>query len=100
MAVIEELSSDRSESVLHDENAHIAHVNIQVSVIVEGIRCRSRRRGGGAAGEGVGGNITTSLLGLVCLQGLQSHTLYARIPAGQSVPAGTYGDQVMVTITY
>lgn len=55
---------------------------------------------GGAAGAGVGGNITTSLLGLVCLQGLQNHTLYARIPAGQSVPAGTYGDQVMVTITY
>lgn len=53
-----------------------------------------------SGGAGVGGNITTSLLGLVCLPGQRTHPLYARIPAGQSVPAGVYGDQVMVTITY
>lgn len=55
---------------------------------------------GGATGAGVGGSITTSLLGLVCLPGQRVHTVHARIPAGQSVPAGVYGDQVMVTITY
>lgn len=55
---------------------------------------------GGGGGAGVAGSITTSLLGLVCLPGQQIHPLYARIPAGQNVPAGVYADQVMVTITY
>ena len=55
---------------------------------------------GGAGGPGVAGSITTSLLGLVCLPGVNHHTIHARIPAGQSVPAGAYSDQVVVTITY
>lgn len=28
------------------------------------------------------------------------HPLYGRIPAGQQVPAGTYTDRIMVTVTY
>lgn len=55
---------------------------------------------GGAGGPGVGGGIGTSLLGLVCLPGHRNHTIHARIPAGQSVPAGAYSDQVLLTITY
>lgn len=55
---------------------------------------------GGASGGTVGGNVSTGLLGLLCLQGQRSHTVYGRIPANQSVPAGTYLDQVTMTITY
>ncbi|MBL0943396.1 MAG: spore coat protein U domain-containing protein [Hydrogenophaga sp.] len=57
---------------------------------------------GGAGGPGVGGNISTNLLGLgvVCLAGAKNHTVYARIPANQVVPAGSYGDTVVLTITY
>ncbi len=55
---------------------------------------------GGAGGPGVGGTISTSLLHLVCLPGQRNHTIHARIPAGQIVPAGSYGDQVLLTITY
>lgn len=55
---------------------------------------------GGAGGPGVGGSITTSLLGLLCLPGANNHIVHARIPAGQSVPAGAYTDQVLVTVTY
>ncbi|MGC4396148.1 Csu type fimbrial protein [Hydrogenophaga sp. T2] len=57
---------------------------------------------GGAGGPGVGGTISTNLLGLgvVCLAGAKNHTVYARIPANQVVPAGSYGDTVVLTITY
>jgi len=55
---------------------------------------------GGASGPTTGGTITTSLLGLVCLPGNRSHTIHGRIPASQSVPAGGYGDTVVLTVTY
>lgn len=55
---------------------------------------------GGASGGTVGGTISTSLLSLLCLQGTRNHTVYGRIPASQSVPAGSYLDQVTLTVTY
>lgn len=55
---------------------------------------------GGASGPTVGGTITTSLLNLVCLPGNKPHTIYGRIPANQSVPAGSYSDSVVLTVTY
>lgn len=55
---------------------------------------------GGASGSKVGGSITTGLLGLLCLPGVRNHTVYGRLPANQSVPAGSYVDQVVLTITY
>lgn len=55
---------------------------------------------GGGGGGAVGGAITSGLLGLVCAPGIQHHTVYGRIPAGQNVPAGAYQDQVVLTITY
>ena len=55
---------------------------------------------GGAGGATVGGTITTSLLALLCLPGHQAHTIHGRIPANQSVPAGVYADQVVLTVTY
>lgn len=55
---------------------------------------------GGASGPTTGGTITTSLLSLVCLPGNKSHTIYGRIPANQSVPAGSYSDSVVLTVTY
>jgi hypothetical protein len=58
------------------------------------------RGDGGASGVAVGGTITTSLLGLVCLPGNRSHTFYGRIPASQNVPAGSYADSVVLTVTY
>lgn len=55
---------------------------------------------GGASGALVSGSISTGLLGLVCLQGSNSHTVYGRLPAGQNVPVGVYADQVVLTIAY
>lgn len=55
---------------------------------------------GGAGGAAVGGTITTSLLSLVCLAGSRSHTIHGRIPGLQSVPAGVYADEVVLTVTY
>ena len=55
---------------------------------------------GGAGGATVGGTITTSLLALLCLPGQQAHTIHGRIPANQSVPAGVYADEVVLTVTY
>ena len=40
------------------------------------------------------------LLSLLCLPGVRNHTVYGRLPASQSVPAGSYVDQVVLTITY
>lgn len=45
----------------------------------------------------LGATISTSL---VCMQGTRGHTVYGRLPASQSVPAGSYLDQVTLTITY
>jgi spore coat protein U-like protein len=55
---------------------------------------------GGASGGTVGGGISTGLLGLLCQPGTRNHTVYGRLPANQSVPAGGYVDQVVLTITY
>ena len=55
---------------------------------------------GGAGGGTVAGSISTGLLGLLCLPGVRHHTVYGRLPASQSVPAGSYADQVVLTITY
>lgn len=55
---------------------------------------------GGASGGTVAGSISTGLLGLLCLPGVRNHTVYGRLPANQSVPAGSYADQVVLTITY
>ena len=55
---------------------------------------------GGGGGSTVGGTITSGLLGLLCAPGTRSHTVYGRIPASQNVPAGSYQDQVVLTITY
>lgn len=55
---------------------------------------------GGADGAPVGANITTSLLGLVCLPGVRAHTVHGRLPANQNVPPGSYSDTVVLTITW
>lgn len=58
-------------------------------------------------GDGTGGtstvssSITSGLLGLLlCDEASKNHTVYARIPAAQSVPAGSYADTIVVTVTY
>lgn len=55
---------------------------------------------GGAGGASVAGSISTSVLGLLCAPGSRSHTVYGRIPASQSVPAGVYQDQIVMTISF
>lgn len=55
---------------------------------------------GGAGGAPVGGSITTSLLGLVCLAGARGHTIHGRLPANQNVPPGSYTDTVVLTVTW
>lgn len=55
---------------------------------------------GGGGGAAAGGNISSGLLGLVCAPGSRNHTVFGRIPALQNVPAGSYQDQVILTITY
>jgi len=46
--------------------------------------------GDGSGGTGtVGGNTAQA-----------SHTVYGRIPAGQNVPAGSYGDTIIVTVSF
>jgi len=55
---------------------------------------------GGATGALVSGSISSGLLGLVCLQGSRSHTVYGRIPASQNVPVGVYSDQLVLTVAY
>lgn len=44
------------------------------------------------------GSPGTSLVSLSGVSG--SHTVYGRIPAGQNVPVGTYGDTITVTLTF
>ncbi|AOY02257.1 spore coat U domain-containing protein [Jeongeupia sp. USM3] len=52
-------------------------------------------------GDGSGG--TSRLTGTIQVQQLfsstQSWTIYARLPAGQVVPAGAYADNVSITVT-
>lgn len=45
-------------------------------------------------GDGTGG--TDSVSG----SGTQNHTVHARMPARQPVPAGSYSDLIVVTVTY
>lgn len=57
---------------------------------------------GGTSGATVSGSISTNLLGLgiLCLQGSRAHTIQGRIAASQNVPAGSYSDSVVLTVTY
>lgn len=41
----------------------------------------------------------TLILG-TCTQSSPAHTIYARVPAAQNVPAGSYTDTIMVTVEY
>jgi spore coat protein U-like protein len=51
-------------------------------------------------GNGTGGSVSVSqtFSGLLAID--RSLTIYGRIPAGQNVPAGTYSDTILVTVTY
>lgn len=52
-------------------------------------------------GDGNGGTSTVSdgyLLGL--LGAVRNYTVYGRVPALQNIPAGTYADSIIVTVTY
>jgi spore coat protein U-like protein len=53
-------------------------------------------------GDGTQGSITQTLTGGSVSGGTRyfSGTIYGRIPAGQNVPAGTYNDTLMVTISF
>jgi len=46
--------------------------------------------GDGSGGTGTVGGSTAQA----------SHTVYGRIPAGQNVPAGSYGDTIIVTVSF
>jgi len=51
-------------------------------------------------GNGTGGSVEVSrtFSGLLAID--RSLTIYGRIAAGQNVPAGTYNDTILVTVTY
>lgn len=51
-------------------------------------------------GNGTGGSVSVSqtFSGLLAID--RSLTIYGRIAAGQNVPAGTYSDTILVTVTY
>lgn len=51
-------------------------------------------------GDGSGGSaiVTQSFSSLLFVQ--RTNTIYARIPGGQNVPAGTYSDTIIVTVVY
>lgn len=51
-------------------------------------------------GDGTGGSshVSPTFTALLFVQ--QSATIYGRIPAGQNVAAGSYGDTITVTVTY
>jgi spore coat protein U-like protein len=51
-------------------------------------------------GDGTGGSshVSPTFTALLFVQ--QSVTVYGRIPAGQNVAAGVYGDTITVTVTY
>ena len=46
-------------------------------------------------GDGSGGTATVSGSGESA-----NHTVYGRIPAGQNLPVGSYGDTIIVTVTF
>lgn len=46
--------------------------------------------GDGSSGTGTVGGSAAS----------ENHTVYGRVPAGQNVPAGSYGDTIMITISF
>lgn len=50
-------------------------------------------------GDGNGGTSKVSG-GLTVLVSAQPHTVYARIPGSQNVPAGTFSDALTVTVSY
>lgn len=53
-------------------------------------------------GDGGGGTMTVTLSGGVSRAGERRFvgTIYGRIPAGQTVPAGSYGDTIMITVIF
>jgi len=53
-------------------------------------------------GNGLGGSVAVTLTGGGVTAGQRTfeRTIYGRIPAGQSVPAGTYGDTIVVTVVF
>jgi hypothetical protein len=52
LAVVEERGGNRAQGVLHDDDADIAHVELDVAVVVEGAR-RGPGGSGSATGQGV-----------------------------------------------
>jgi spore coat protein U-like protein len=62
---------------------------------------RSTVWGDGSGGSStVSGTINTSILSLLCLAGINNHTVYGRIPAAQNVAPGIYADTITVTVTF
>ncbi len=53
-------------------------------------------------GDGSQGSATVTMTGGRVNSGVRrfSRTIYGRIPTGQFVPAGTYGDTITVTVTF
>lgn len=53
-------------------------------------------------GDGTGGSSTATLTltGTFIIWRSYSRTIYGRIPAGQNVTAGSYGDLLVVTVTF
>lgn len=51
-------------------------------------------------GNGTGSSVQVTRNFLALLSVDDTTTVYARIPAGQNVPAGAYGDTIVVTVTY
>jgi spore coat protein U-like protein len=52
-----------------------------------------------ALGDGTAGTLLSSYAGLLSI-GTISFTGYGNIPAGQYLPAGSYSDTIMVTVSY
>jgi spore coat protein U-like protein len=50
-------------------------------------------------GDGTGGTVTQSFSALLSL-GTVTYATYGRIPAGQYIAAGSYGDSITVTLMY
>jgi spore coat protein U domain-containing protein, fimbrial subunit CupE1/2/3/6 len=53
-------------------------------------------------GDGFGGSATQTLTGGNVSSGIRRHTasVYGRIPAGQNVGVGSYGDTITLTVTF
>ena len=52
---------------------------------------------GGSSGAGVSSSVTSAS---VAVAAMRVHTAYARMPAGQNVPPGTYAGSLLITIDY